>query len=107
MLRIASKYVTVQNDGREAPIGLSIVREDGIRLVADLSVAEAVTFISELSSAIGLAVVKPEPKPVHTVRGGKPAAEFGGYGVTHDMDCPGCQGTSFTASPRSETYWSS
>lgn len=22
-------------------------------------------------------------------------------------DCPGCQGTSFTASPRSETYWAS
>jgi len=45
--------------------------------------------------------------PVHTVRGGKPASIFGGYGVTHDMDCPGCKDTSFTASPRSETYWSS
>jgi hypothetical protein len=43
----------------------------------------------------------------HTVRGGKPAAEFGDYGVTHDMDCPGCQDTSFLASPRSETYWQS
>jgi hypothetical protein len=48
-----------------------------------------------------------ETEPVHTVRGGKPAREFGGYGVTHDMDCPGCQDTSFLASPRSETYWSS
>lgn len=31
----------------------------------------------------------------------------GPYGRTHDMDCPGCQSTPFTASPRSETYWSS
>ena len=48
---------------------------------------------------------KPEPK--HTVRGGKDAREFGDYGVTHDMDCPGCKDIPFTASPRSETYWSS
>ena len=27
------------------------------------------------------------------------------YGRTHDMDCPGCQDTPFTLSPRSETYW--
>jgi hypothetical protein len=29
------------------------------------------------------------------------------YGETHDMDCPGCVDTPFTASPRSETYWAS
>ena len=46
-------------------------------------------------------------RPRHTVRGGLDARLHGGYGVTHDMDCPGCQGVPFTASPRSETYWSS
>lgn len=44
--------------------------------------------------------------PVHTVRG-KTSAEGWAYGVTHDMDCPGCKNTPFTASPRSETYWAS
>lgn len=29
------------------------------------------------------------------------------YGFPHDLDCPGCVDTPFTASPRSETYWSS
>jgi hypothetical protein len=48
--------------------------------------------------------VLPEP-PKHTV-GGKADGPWP-YGTTHDMDCPGCAGTSFTASPRSETYWSS
>lgn len=44
--------------------------------------------------------------PRHTVRG--ETSETGWpYGTTHDMDCPGCAGTSFTASPRSETYWCS
>jgi len=40
-----------------------------------------------------------EDEPVHTLRPGSD--------MFHTMDCPGCQGTSFTASPRSETYWSS
>jgi len=48
---------------------------------------------------------------IHTI-GGKPINDLtnpGSYGVTHDMDCPACVagGSSFTASPRSETYWSS
>ena len=44
----------------------------------------------------------------HTVRG--ETSEVGWpYGTTHDMDCPACvaSGSSFSASPRSETYWSS
>lgn len=44
---------------------------------------------------------------VHTV-GGKPIPPEGvPYGTTHDYDCPACQDTPFTASPRSETYWAS
>ena len=93
--------------------------EDGCgdRAVVYLTATEAEALISDLRQRIA----KPEPRPLlsvptvdagpigkdHTVRGGKPAAQFGAYGVTHDMDCPGCEGTSFTASPRSETYWSS
>lgn len=48
-----------------------------------------------------------EAVPVHTVRGKPIGPEGSPYGVTHDMDCPGCVDTPFTASPRSETYWSS
>ena len=50
---------------------------------------------------------------VHTVGGivigthGTKYADGIPYGTTHDMDCPGCQNTPFTASPRSETYWAS
>lgn len=44
---------------------------------------------------------------VHTVRGKVIGPEGSPYGVTHDMTCPGCQDTPFTASPRSESYWSS
>lgn len=44
---------------------------------------------------------------VHTVRGEPIGPEGAPYGTTHDMSCPGCQSTPFTASPRSETYWSS
>lgn len=43
----------------------------------------------------------------HTVRGVTAGPEGWAYGVTHDFDCPGCAGTSYTASPRSESYWSS
>ena len=42
----------------------------------------------------------------HTVNG-KTSDEGWAYGTTHDYDCPACQDTPFTASPRSETYWSS
>lgn len=44
----------------------------------------------------------------HTVKG-KTSETGWPYGTTHDMDCPACvaSGSSFTASPRSETYWSS
>lgn len=46
-------------------------------------------------------------RPVHTV-GGEPIGPAGiAYGTRHDMDCPACQGTPYTASPRSETYWAS
>jgi hypothetical protein len=51
--------------------------------------------------------------PKHT-RGGDVIGDPNGkypngiqYGQTHDMDCPGCANTPFTASPRSETYWAS
>jgi hypothetical protein len=79
--------------------------EDGCgdRAVVYLTATEAEALISDLRQRIAPV----ESTPVHTVRGGKPAAEFGAYGVPHDMDCPGCQGTSFTASPRSEAYWAS
>jgi hypothetical protein len=45
---------------------------------------------------------------VHTI-GGQPISDTnpGAYGRNHDMACPGCEGTSFTASPRSDAYWSS
>ena len=44
----------------------------------------------------------------HTI-GGQPIGPDnpGEYGRTHDFKCPGCQSSSFTASPRSETYWAS
>lgn len=44
----------------------------------------------------------------HTVRGQTSTTGWP-YGTPHDYDCPACvaSGTSFTASPRSETYWSS
>lgn len=39
---------------------------------------------------------------------GLPIGEEGiPYGQTHDMSCPGCQGTPYLTSPRSEHYWSS
>jgi len=44
---------------------------------------------------------------VHTVRGLPIGPEGVAYGTTHDMSCPACQDTPFTASPRSETYWAS
>lgn len=45
----------------------------------------------------------------HTINGqtAEQAPDLFTYGHTHDMDCPGCAGTPFTASPRSETYWAS
>lgn len=52
MLRIKSAYAHPTADGREAPIGLSIVREDGVRLVADLSIDEAADLASDLIAAI-------------------------------------------------------
>jgi hypothetical protein len=44
----------------------------------------------------------------HTVNG-KTSDEGWPYGTTHDYTCPACvaSGSSFLASPRSETYWSS
>jgi hypothetical protein len=54
------------------------------------------------------AVTVPEPpRPVHTIRGKPIGPEGSAYGVTHDMDCPGCRDIPFTLSPRSETYWCS
>ena len=54
-----------------------------------------------------LADSPPVQRPVHTVRGAPIGPEGVPYGTTHDMDCPGCEGTSFLTSPRSETYWAS
>jgi hypothetical protein len=44
--------------------------------------------------------------PVHKSRGKVIGPEGVPYGTTHDMDCPGCINTPFSASPRSEAYWS-
>lgn len=45
-------------------------------------------------------------KPNHKVKGViKHSQVTWQYGERHDMDCPGCQDTPFTLSPRSETYW--
>jgi len=46
-------------------------------------------------------------RPLHTVRGEPIGPDGVPYGTTHDYDCPGCAGTAYTASPRSETYWAS
>ena len=48
-----------------------------------------------------------EFEPPHT-RYGKADGPWP-YGATHDLNCPACvaDGSSFTPSPRSETYWSS
>lgn len=60
----------------------------------------------------GLVDLGPITDPaIHTI-GGKPIDDLtnpGEYGRTHDMTCPACvaSGSSFTTSPRSETYWSS
>ncbi len=56
--------------------------------------------------AVGVLAARPA-KPVHTVHGKAIGPEGVPYGTTHDMDCPACQDTPFTASPRSETYWAS
>jgi len=71
-----------------------------------LALGEAIHAITGMRQ--DLTLMSPvEAKPVHTVRGKVIGEEGSPYGVTHDMDCPGCQDTPFTASPRSETYWSS
>lgn len=47
-------------------------------------------------------------KPQHKVKGVyKHSQVMWQYGERHDMDCPACQDTPFTLSPRSETYWAS
>lgn len=54
--------------------------------------------------------VRPLPKLIHTIGGRMIGPDNpGAYGRTHDMNCPACvaSGTPYTASPRSETYWSS
>lgn len=70
-----------------------------------LDANEAALLFGFAVGVLAAAAIKPEP--IHTVRGLPIPAEGLPYGTTHDMDCPACQGTSFTASPRSETYWAS
>jgi hypothetical protein len=74
-----------------------------------MTVAEALDLAQALvaSATAQMVVAAAPPKPVHTVRGKPIGPEGVPYGTTHDYECPACQGTSFTASPRSETYWSS
>jgi hypothetical protein len=113
MLRInpTGFYAISSKDGREAPIGLSIVREDGVRLVADLSIDEGIALAGALISAVAdatasaakIAAVQDASRTAQV----KPHVLRKGSDMFHAMDCPGCEGTSFTASPRSETYWSS
>lgn len=76
--------------------------------VSDVVIADrvpVVTNTSPIRAAVG--------STIHTARGsviGDPNGAFPDgipYGQTHDMDCPGCKDTPFTASPRSETYWAS
>jgi hypothetical protein len=111
MLRIKSQYAHALTDGREAPIGLSIVREDGTRLVADLDIVEASALAGELIAAV--AKVANSAAKVAAVQAASQTAQVKphvlrkGSDMFHAMDCPGCEGTAFTASPRSETYWSS
>lgn len=66
---------------------------------------------SEWSDFVHPSDVETTPtRPVHTI-GGEPIGPEnpGEYGRTHDFKCPACVegGSSFTTSPRSETYWSS
>ena len=97
--REAARVIYTDGSGTKSPIARELAASRWIAL------GEAITAITGLRQDIVPDTRTVEPK--HTVKGGKPAAIYGGYGVTHDMDCPGCEGTSFTASPRSETYWSS
>lgn len=57
---------------------------------------------------VAAAKLAEDDEPKHTVRG-QTSEDGWPYGTKHDMDCPACvaSGTSFTASPRSETYWAS
>jgi len=43
----------------------------------------------------------------HWARGLPIGPEGSPYGRNHDIDCPGCSGTPFASSPRSDSYWSS
>ena len=90
----------IYTDGTKSPIARELAGAKWIAL------GEAIHAITGMRQ--DLVLMQPEPaKPVHTVRGKVIGPEGSPYGVTHDMDCPGCKDTSFTASPRSETYWSS
>lgn len=79
-------------------------------LIADAFGEEGVTHEAMSASVLAEIRIKQDQvlhrAPRHTVRG--QTSENGWpYGVTHDMDCPACQDTPFTLSPRSETYWAS
>lgn len=52
-------------------------------------------------------VRKARPFASHRVRGKPIGPEGIPYGQVHDTNCPPCSDTPWTASPRSETYWSS
>jgi hypothetical protein len=69
--------------------------------------AEAALRKAQLDTDAAEGVALRSTLPIHTVRGKPIGPEGAPYGTTHDMDCPSCQDTPFTASPRSETYWSS
>jgi len=86
-------------DGTKSPIARELAAARWVALGAVIGTVTGIR--QDLTPDLRTVEVK------HTVKGGKPASIYGGYGVTHDMDCPGCKDTSFTASPRSETYWSS
>lgn len=67
------------------------------------------SFRPEIVAELERRIVRAEAATKQHTIGGQPISESnpGAYGRTHDYDCPACQGTSFTASPRSETYWCS
>jgi hypothetical protein len=80
--------------------------EDGDATVVRLSMDEVRALINDLTDRLPAHPLT-QPMVVHTVRGQAIGPDGSPYGVTHDYDCPGCEGTAFTSSPRSETYWSS
>ena len=77
----------------------------------ELTEEETILLIAFAKGVAQLAIleeVRAAETPKHTVRG-QTSEDGWPYGTRHDVDCPAClaSGASFTASPRSESYWAS